>query len=372
MQLPLTEMQRVDGVVVLSGTLEPSENPLTLRYATRTGALLRLDGAAAGAFDREHRETVVQASATARSLELAVELHALPTNGLPSGNGLNWWLLNFLADERPQTKISADDASEQLPVASGATLPVIGHSHLDVAWLWSFDETRRKAARTFAIAASLLARDETFVFAQSQPQLYAYVEVDEPALFETIRERVRERRFDPDIAALWVESDCNLPSGESLLRQMMFAHRYIGERFDVEPSIAWLPDSFGFANTLPTLLAHAGIRRFATTKLSWNDTTSFPYAQFIWRAPDGSEVVGALLRSYDGGLDPGRIAIARERNEPIVAGYGDGGGGVTDEMLRDVRRDGRWIRPGEWFEEVEERRGSLPVYADELYLQYHR
>lgn len=372
MQVPLRETAREGGVAILTAALAPSDTPVTLRYATRTGALLRVDGIPAGAFDREHHFAILPPSAATRTLEFAVELHALPTNGLPSGNGLNWWLLNTLANERPHTQADAEDAVAALPPAAGGTLAVIGHSHLDVAWLWSFEETRRKAARTFAIAVSLLDRDDTFVFAQGQPQLYAYVEADEPALFERVRELVSTRRFDPHIAAFWVESDCNLPSGESLLRQMLFAHRYMGERFGLTPTIAWLPDSFGFANTLPTLLAHAGIFRFATTKLSWNDTTPFPYAQFRWRGPDESEVTAALIRSYDGGVNEQRIAVARERNEPVVAGYGDGGGGVTEEMLRDVRREGRWVHPQTWFDDVDARRDALPVHRDELYLQYHR
>lgn len=371
--IELQEVERCDVLVTLRAQIAPSDVPQRIAYQTRTGALLRAEGVPIGAFDREHHALTLPASAAARVLTLEVERHALPTNALPSGDGLKWLLLNALSHPEPARTLSIEAASgDGLPPLADGTLPVIGHSHLDVAWLWTFEETRRKAARTFAIAAELLSRDDTFEFIQSQPQLYAYVEEDEPQLFERVCEFVKQGRFSPEVAAMWVEPDCNIPSGESLLRQMLYANAYCNERFGITPSIAWLPDSFGFANTLPTLLRHAGISRFATTKLNWNDTTKFPYPQFRWRGPDGSEVSAALIASYDGGLDARRIAVARERNEPVVAGYGDGGGGVTEEMLADVRRKGRWIHPAAWFDDLDAQREKLPVHADELYLEYHR
>ena len=357
-----------------------------ISYRSRTGALLRVDGLAAGAYDREHHDVLLPPSDGERELTLEVELEALPTNGLPSGPGLIWWFLNASSHQRPQqfvivtpnVIVSPSNDPEQRPVGAHdegrlrESLPVIGHSHLDVAWLWTYEQTRRKAERTFAIACDLLDRDPQFRFAQSQPQLYRFVEESDPELFACVRAEVGTGRFDPDIAALWVESDCNLPSGESLLRQMLFANEYCKQRFGTTPSIAWLPDSFGFANTLPQLLAHAGIPYFATTKLQWNDTTRFPHPQFVWKGPDGSAVIGALIQSYDGGPYPWRIRTARERHEPLIVGYGDGGGGVTSKMLTQIPEFGHWIRPRDWFAELEESRGELPVHEDELYLEYHR
>jgi alpha-mannosidase len=251
-------------------------------------------------------------------------------------------------------------------------LPVIGHSHLDVAWLWTYEQTQRKAERTFAIACDLLDRDASFHFVQSQPQLYRFVEERDADLYARVLDHVSAGRFDPDVAALWVESDCNIPSGESLLRQMLLAHEYCTAQFGITPKIAWLPDTFGFARTLPQLLAHAGIPYFATTKLQWNDTTRFPYPQFVWKGPDGSTVVAALIQSYDGGPYPWRVHKAKERHEPLVVGYGDGGGGVTAKMLEQVAHIGSWIRPRDWFDELAARESALPVHDDELYLEYHR
>lgn len=375
-RLPLRREEDTGALAVFRSTLPPSNEEVRLRYGTRTGALLSVDGVPAGAFDREHHEVLLPPSADSRELMLEVELEALPTHGLPSGPGVIWWYLTTRSRQTPSTALDVRygglDALRRPSASHGEAVPCIGHSHLDVAWLWTYAQTRRKAQRTFAIACNLLERDPEFIFAQSQPQLYRFVEEDTPELFERVRALTQDRRFDPDVAALWVESDCNVPSGESLLRQMLYAHEYCMQRFGVAPSIAWLPDTFGFANTLPQLLAHAGVAYFATTKLHWNDTTKFPYPQFVWRGPDGSGVVSALIRSYDGGPYPWRIATAKQREEPLVVGYGDGGGGVTAKMLEQVRGFGRWIRPADWFQRLDARREELPVHADELYLEYHR
>jgi len=384
-RVALREVARSDALVTLAGELPASAGETTIRYVTRTGALLGLDGVTAGAFDREHHEAIVGPSGVSRALTLDVERRALPTNGLPSGPGLSWWLLNTLASQKPSTSFETlpTVATRTDAATTGVTLrnerserlegrPLWGHSHLDVAWLWTYEECRRKAQRTFAVAVELLERDPAFVFMQSQPQLYAFVQERDPELFERVRALAKAERFDPDAAAMWVEPDCNVPSGESLIRQMLYAHAYCTAEFEISPSIAWLPDSFGFANTLPSLLAHCGIRRFGTTKLQWNDTTTFPHPQFRWRGPDGEAVTAALIASYDGGITPARVATAEDRDEPIVAGYGDGGGGVTYAMLQAARDAGTWQRPGEWFAALEARCDELPVHADELYLEYHR
>lgn len=359
-------------IVRLSAVLPATQHPLRIRYRTSTGALLKIDGIAAGAFDREHHDAVIAAGAE-RELSVEVERESLPTNGLPSGPGVVWRFLKARSRQRPARSIEVEPSAEPGERSAGqGDLAVIGHSHLDVAWLWTYAQTRRKAQRTFAIACDLLDHDPQFLFTQSQPQLYAFVEETDPQLFERVLAYARTGRFDPQTAAMWVESDCNLPSGESLLRQMLAAHRYCRQRFGIEPSIAWLPDTFGFANTLPQLLAHAGIRYFATTKLQWNDTTRFAHPQFVWEGPDGSAVVAALLQSYDGGPLPWRVRTARQRDEPLICGYGDGGGGVTRAMLEQVRRIGRWIAPLSWFEALQNRADGLPRYRGELYLEYHR
>jgi alpha-mannosidase len=375
MKQPLREIARTEDLVRLEQVLAPSTRPLRIGYRTDTGAIAVLEGRTIGAFDREHRRIDVPPSERERRLELTVERFALPTNGLPSGDGLRWRLMLLRARQEPRlvtTIESIENAREaQVPLADGGIV-VWGHSHLDVAWLWNYTQTRRKAIRTFANALALMEQEPSFIFMQSQPQLYDFVEEADPELFARVQERVHRGSFDVQGAALWVEPDCNLPSGESLLRQMLYARMYCTQRFGVDPTIAWLPDTFGFARTLPTLLAHAGIRFFGTTKLQWNDTTRFAHQQFRWRGPDGSEIVAALIDAYEGGVTAKRVARARERHEPLVVGYGDGGGGPTRQQVRSVRGVGQFEGPGAWYERLASRREQLPVHDDELYLEYHR
>lgn len=374
MRLRLRDAGGDGAVELLSAHIPKLPEGGVLRYDSRAGALARLDGRVVGAFDREHRELVLDAAPTERGLTLEAERRGLPTHGLPPGPGWRWWLMNRRAST-PPAQTAAFDAPAPPPIdgqphADG--LPLWGHSHLDVAWLWSFEETHRKAMRTFANAVVSAELDPTFVFVQGQPQLYAFVKASDPEFYERVRRLTRAGRFDASVAAMWVESDCNLPSGESLLRQLLYGHRFCVEEFGIEPSIAWLPDSFGFARTLPTLFAHAGIGFFGTTKLGWNDTVPFPYRQFRWRGPDGAEVIAANIGALDRTLAPLWRWRARMREEPLIVGYGDGGGGPSVRQVREARDVGRWERATDWYQRLTQRAGELPVHDDELYLQYHR
>lgn len=354
------------------------EGSRQVRYRTRTGALLRVAGVVHGAFDARHRAFVL-APHVHGEVTLEVERRALPSSGLPDGDGPHWRRLLARAEETPQPFLEVVPATpaRALAVASrgdDGKLALAGHSHLDVAWLWTYADASRKAQRTFATAVRQLEREPAFVFAQSQPQLYAFVAERDPAFFERVRTLARAGRFDASGAALWVEPDCNLPSGESLLRQLAAGIRWIEEHVGVTPTVAWLPDSFGFPNTLPTLLAHAGVAAFATTKLAWNDTTAFPYARFAWEGPDGSRVLAAQIDSIGGGFTRKRAAAARKRDELLLVGYGDGGGGADDADVAAASAAGAWTGLAGWFARVraQSQTAPLPVVRDELYLQTHR
>ena len=363
-------VERLTGDVVA-----PLAGAYVVRFATRTGALLRVDGTIAGAFDREHTAVRLHLAEGRHSVALEVERRSLPSSGLPSGPGMRWRLLLAQSAERASRALAIAPAQEKVAPASPAStgaIPLIGHAHLDVAWLWTYGEARRKAARTFATAVRLLEDDPAFVFTQSQPQLYAWVCEDEPELFARVQVLASTGRFDASGAAMWVEPDCNVPSGESLLRQLVAGIHYAEGALGTAPSVAWLPDSFGFANTLPTLLAHAGVAAFATTKLRWNDTTEFAHPRFWWEGPDGSRVCAALFASYEGDVTHDRAAVARGRDEPLVVGYSDGGGGPTAEMLEAAGHLGTWTTLGAWFAALRRNGATLPVVRDELYLEYHR
>jgi alpha-mannosidase len=250
-------------------------------------------------------------------------------------------------------------------------VPLVGHAHLDVAWLWTYDATHRKARRTFATALREMENDARYVYAQSQPQLYAWVFAADADLANRIRARAATS-WDASVATMWVEPDLHAPSGESVLRQFAHGIRWTREHLGVDPTVAWLPDTFGFPATFPMLAAHAGVPYFLTTKLQWNETTRWPYPRFRWTADDGSSVIAAVVDSYDGELSDKRIATARERDELLIVGYGDGGGGATDADLARAGAGSRgWTRAADWFAR-DVANGALPDYRGELYLETHR
>ena len=280
----------------------------------------------------------------------------------------------------------------------------IGHTHIDVAWLWTVAQTREKAARSFATVLKLMDEYPEYRFLSSQPQLYEFVKERYPELYEGIKARVREKRWEPE-GAMWLEADCNLTSGESLVRQILFGKRFFREEFGVESTILWLPDAFGFNGALPQIMKKSGIRYFMTTKLSWNQFDEFPSDTFLWRGIDGSEILTHFITTvgvgqkkdqyfttYNGMLHPDAIMGAWQRyrnkeinNDILIAfGYGDGGGGPTRTMLETSKRMEKGLRgvpkvrqvfAGQYFRELEQRvKGNpqLPVWEGELYLEYHR
>ena len=346
---------------------------LRLTYPTRTGALLRIGGAIAGAFDGKHATIDLPPYDGTLEVTLTVERRALPIAGLPAGDGVRWRWMLARAEQRPHEELDVSpvpDVYGALPEAGPGAVPMVGHAHLDLAWLWTYADARRKALRTFATALRQMTIDDRYVFAQSQPQLYAWVENDDADLFARVRERTGSG-WDASVASMWVEPDLHAPSGESILRQFAYGVRYTTEKLGVVPDVVWLPDTFGFPNTLPTLAAHAGMRYFATTKLQWNETTRWPYPQFCWYGDDGASLIAAVIDKYDGEATEQRKTVARERNEILIHGYGDGGGGVLDRELADEDRTTRpWEPVNAWFERVETH--ALPQVRGELYLETHR
>lgn len=275
------------------------------------------------------------------------------------------------------------------PPSGRSRVLAVGNSHLDTAWLWPYRETRRKIARTVATMLALMDRYPDYTFALSQPQQVAWLREDHPTLFERLSRRVAEGRVEP-VGAMWVEPDCNLTSGESLLRQMLHGQRFWRDAFGCEAAEVWLPDVFGYGATLPTLMNAAGLHRFVTQKLSWNDTNTFPYNTFWWEGLDGSRVLAHFppAATYTGTFDAAEVARAalppggggRAGLALYLYGYGDGGGGPTPEQLERARRMGGVAslpavdlgRVATFFEGVESRPGGVPEWVGELYLEKHR
>jgi len=285
----------------------------------------------------------------------------------------------------------------------GALVSCIGHTHIDVAWLWRLRQTRDKIGRSFATVLKYMDEYPEYKFMSPQAQLYDYCKQDYPDVYEGIKKRVREGRWEVE-GSMWVESDTNVISGESLVRQFLVGKRFFKEEFGVENKVMWLPDVFGYSAAIPQVMKKAGIDYFMTTKISWNEYNKVPYDTFMWQGIDGTEVLAHFIPStgndervnfcttYNAFLEPSQILggwrrySQKDLNRNVLCsfGYGDGGGGPTVKMLEHGRRMERGITgcpktkmefSRDFFERLEKDvKGSrrLPKWSGELYLEFHR
>ncbi|MBN8709112.1 MAG: alpha-mannosidase [Verrucomicrobia bacterium] len=264
-----------------------------------------------------------------------------------------------------------------------------GHAHIDLVWLWPERGSEYKAVHTFSTMTRLMEMYPEFVFGYSQPASYDAVERLSPSLMETVRARIREGRWEP-VGATEVESDTQMACGEALSRSFLLGQEGY-RRLQGRPSpVLWLPDVFGYSGCLPQIMRQTGVPYFFTTKLTWSNISLFPYSSFVWKGIDGSEVLVHVTQ--ENGYN--QVVSAEELRRGAKAyrqsdvhdeflaptGYGDGGGGVTEEMCERVRRfqvlagapQVGWGRIEDFFERLDESRPRLPVYQGELYLEYHR
>ena len=280
-------------------------------------------------------------------------------------------------------------------------LALTGHAHLDLGWLWPVHETRRKARRTLHTVTGLMDRFPDFTFNQSSAQLFAWLEQDDPDLFARVQAHVAGGRLEP-VGGMWVEPDGQMTGGESLARQLLYGQSYFRRAFGRTCEVAWLPDTFGFTPALPQLLAQAGVTGFFTTKLNWNEETTFPHDLFWWQGLDGTRVLAHSLNNpggsrpglggYNGDVRPGDLLGTWERfgaktsrawqgrapESLFTFGYGDGGGGPSEAMLHayDTLKAFpalpalRMTRVDDFYRTLP--RDGLPVWVGELYLQLHR
>jgi alpha-mannosidase len=278
---------------------------------------------------------------------------------------------------------------ERRNASTAHELAALGHAHLDTAWLWPLAETRRKAVRTFTTAVAYMDEYPEYRFACSQPQQYAWIEEGEPELWERIRAHVEAGRWIP-VGATWVEPDCNIPSGESLLRQFLHGQRWFESRLGRRCPEFWNPDVFGYNGQLPQVMREGGVERFLTQKLSWNRFNRPEHHTFTWEGIDGSQVLAHFppADTYSSPADVAGLRLsAREyrdhehsRTALLLFGHGDGGGGPTREMIetllraRDLQGLPRTAMRSadEFFSALEAEPGERPVVVGELYLEYHR
>ncbi len=269
-----------------------------------------------------------------------------------------------------------------------------GHSHIDVAWHWPLKETVRKVSRTFSSMLRLMEQYDGFKFCQSMPVLYEMAKRYYPEVYEQIKARVAQGRWET-LGSMYLEPDCNLISGESFVRQILYGKKFYREELNSDSNICFLPDVFGYSPALPQILKKAGTDYFFTTKLTWNETNEFPYSVFKWRGLDGTEVLSGMMSMcterglglYNGDLTAEGVRLSmdyfknKENGDPLLYlyGHGDGGGGVTKEMLEAVTRlDKVPLMPrikigtvAEYFQSLDKEK-EYPVWSGEMYFEKHR
>lgn len=289
------------------------------------------------------------------------------------------------------------------------TVHSVGHTHIDVAWKWPLRQTRQKTVRSFQTVLKLMEQYPEYKFMSSQPQLYEFIKEEAPWLYDQIKERIKEGRWEAE-GGMWLEPDCNLASGESLVRHILYGRKFMEGELGGKPGeVLWLPDVFGYSAALPQIMKKSGLSYFMTTKLGWNEFNQFPYDTFMWRGIDGSEVLTYLIttRDYRPGEGAGKPQAPfsttyngqqnasqimgtwqRYQNKDVSSqvltcyGYGDGGG-PTAEMLEESRRmeysvarcprtEQTFVR--DFFHILEQGmdKKRLPVWFGELYLETHR
>lgn len=275
------------------------------------------------------------------------------------------------------------------------TVNCIGHTHIDVAWLWTVAQTREKAQRSFSTVCNMMERFDDYKFMSSQPQLYQYIKEQDPELYARIKKYVAEGRWEVE-GAMWLEADCNLISGESMVRQILHGKKFMKDEFGVDSKILWLPDVFGYSAALPQILQKSGISQFFTTKLTWNESNKMPHDTFIWEGIDGTEIFASLIEAYVTKLEPNQLHrtwdIYKDKSFTdttlLTFGYGDGGGGPTYKMMENYERLKNGLpgmpkavigKAGEFFDKIEDdfnKNASelcfTPKWSGELYLEMHR
>lgn len=319
----------------------------------------------------------------------------LPANTPRAGQAL--WAANQMVNtihlnNRATWETARQIAAEFFKARNGDgqhNLSAIGHAHIDTAWLWPLAETKRKCYRTFATAVRYMDDYPFYIFACSQAQQWEWMKESQPALYEKMKAKARAGQFVP-AGGTWVEPDCNIPSGESLVRQFLFGQRFFKQELGVTCTEFWNPDVFGYSGALPQIIRGAGMKYFLTQKLSWNQFNKPANSTFIWEGIDGSRVLTHFppADTYNAMMNVEEVVRnvrdfkdhERANESYMLYGFGDGGGGPTPAMLEQLRRMGdvdglprvQPRTPAEFFARCEADIKDPPVWSGELYFELHR
>lgn len=278
---------------------------------------------------------------------------------------------------------------EKRASASALTGIAVGHAHIDTGWLWRIEETYGKTARTWASQLGLIKRYPGYVFGASMAEHYQMMKDRYPEIYARVKEEIRTRRWEIQ-GAMWVEADCNLTSGESLVRQFLMGKNFFMDEFGMDVTNCWIPDVFGYSGAMPQIMKKSGVDFFLTQKLSWSKINPFPHQTFHWVGIDGSSVITHFLpeNSYNSTLHTKQCAIGERTfyekdvlDEYLIAfGIGDGGGGPSEEYIERGMRlydlEGspkvRFGRVDEFFRRLSKKAKNLAEWKGELYLEVHR
>ncbi len=271
---------------------------------------------------------------------------------------------------------------DSMPDLGAHLMTAVGHAHIDTAWLWPLRETKRKCARSWSTQLALMDRYPDYVFACSQPAQYEWMKESYPDLYARIKGKVAAGQWEP-VGAMWVEADCNLPSGEALVRQLLYGKRFFMDEFGVETRIVWLPDVFGYPGNLPQLIKESGCDYFMTQKLSWNDTNKPEHHTFWWEGIDGTRVLTHFppADTYNGSFTADEVerSVRNFKDADVSSrslylfGFGDGGGGPTARMIESAHRFGVPLGGAtDFFDRVAAEATDLARVSGELYFEYHR
>lgn len=311
---------------------------------------------------------------------------------------------DFAASVKKARAFLADEFYGKYCRPQDATVVGIGHTHIDCAWRWTLRQTREKVQRSFSTVLELMRRYPEYKFMSSQALLYKNLKEEAPEVYDEVKARIAEGRWECE-GAMWVEADCNLSSGESLVRQILYGKNYFMDEFGVENRVLWLPDVFGYSAALPQILRKSGVDWFVTSKISWNDTNRMPHDTFRWKGIDGTEINTQFITAQDDYGKPtgtGCTYVGSTRSTQVQGtykrygekqigdeailtfGYGDGGGGPTARHLEMARRGAKGIPggpnlkidfAGDYLKRLEKRmenRRDVPTWQGELYLEFHR
>ncbi|MHA2289781.1 MAG: alpha-mannosidase, partial [Promethearchaeota archaeon] len=308
------------------------------------------------------------------------------------GNKLELWKKGII-DKYPKSKMS---------------FHLVGQSHIDIAWLWRIEQTRKKSIVTFKKAIYHSNRfPKAYCFALSEPILLEWILEDDPELFKDIQKTVEDGGIEL-VGGSYVEPDCMMPCGEAITRSRLYGQRFFFKHFNRLPRVEWFLDSFGYSAGLPQILKKSGAEYIWTTKLSWNLETVFPFSNFFWEGVDQTRIqTGIFPMSYDpldnwekfeighhplksnvtylGNYERNYHDLAQwvERDEiiphvGIFFGMSDGGHGPTYEevaranVLVELSDNFHWSRVETFFQKLNQWEQRFPIWADELYLENHR